>query len=115
MTRPSTRYSSALHTPSHSLLATPTTRQLDNQSFISTITISPIPSYRGRESLFSNHTAAVDSPNHGSSLLVEEMGTPEGEQIQRLRLWRHDALVQHQYETATFIGDKVLAKTSLDI
>ncbi|EGV64727.1 anaphase-promoting complex subunit Cut9 [Yamadazyma tenuis] len=33
-------------------------------------------------------------------------------QAEKLRLWRHDALMQHQYKTAEFIGDKVLALTS---
>lgn len=30
----------------------------------------------------------------------------------RLRLWRHDALLQHHYKTAEYIGDKVLALTN---
>ncbi|KAK9447847.1 uncharacterized protein V1518DRAFT_420601 [Limtongia smithiae] len=29
----------------------------------------------------------------------------------RLRLWRHDALLQHQYQTAVFVGDIVLSLT----
>ncbi|ODV76973.1 TPR-like protein [Suhomyces tanzawaensis NRRL Y-17324] len=32
-------------------------------------------------------------------------------QAEKLRLWRHDALMQHHYKTAEFIGDKVLALT----
>ncbi|KAK9476350.1 hypothetical protein V1514DRAFT_298577 [Lipomyces japonicus] len=32
-------------------------------------------------------------------------------QADRLRLWRHDALMQHQYHTAVFIGDTVLSIT----
>ena len=31
--------------------------------------------------------------------------------IDRMRLWRHDALMQHLYETAAFWGDKVLSWT----
>lgn len=31
---------------------------------------------------------------------------------QFLREWRRDALDKHQYESAIFIGDKVLALTS---
>lgn len=31
---------------------------------------------------------------------------------ERLRLWRHDALNQHHYETAEYIGDKILSMTS---
>ncbi|KAH7884628.1 hypothetical protein F5I97DRAFT_1938027 [Phlebopus sp. FC_14] len=38
----------------------------------------------------------------------------EGEwgMIDRMRLWRHDALMQHLYETAAFWGDKVLSWTN---
>jgi anaphase-promoting complex subunit 6 len=32
-------------------------------------------------------------------------------QADKLRLWRHDALMQHQYKAAEYIGDKVLALT----
>lgn len=32
-------------------------------------------------------------------------------QAEKLRLWRHDAWMQHQYKAAEFIGDKVLALT----
>lgn len=31
---------------------------------------------------------------------------------EKLRLWRHDALMQHHYATAEFVGDKVLALTN---
>lgn len=31
---------------------------------------------------------------------------------EKLRLWRHDALMQHQYDTAEYIGDKILSLTS---
>lgn len=32
-------------------------------------------------------------------------------QADKLRLWRHDALLQHHYKTAIYIGDKVLSLT----
>ncbi|CAH2353306.1 anaphase-promoting complex subunit Cdc16p [[Candida] railenensis] len=32
-------------------------------------------------------------------------------QAEKLRLWRHDALMQHHYKTAEYIGNKVLALT----
>lgn len=32
--------------------------------------------------------------------------------VERMRLWRHDAIWQHLYETAAFWGDKVLSWTS---
>ncbi|KZT29838.1 TPR-like protein [Neolentinus lepideus HHB14362 ss-1] len=31
--------------------------------------------------------------------------------VDRMRLWRHDAMMQHLYDTATFWGDKVLSFT----
>jgi Anaphase-promoting complex, cyclosome, subunit 3 len=31
--------------------------------------------------------------------------------VDRMRLWRHDALMQHLYDTAAFWGDKVLSWT----
>lgn len=101
-----------LGTPTQSLLGTPTTRQMESQSFVSTITISPIPGYR-RESLLSNQTFLSRSPADVSTILESDLDTPEAAQAQRMRLWRHDALIQHQYETAAFIGDKVLARTSM--
>jgi len=44
----------------------------------------------------------------------EEEGCPSDEwtMVDRMRLWRHDALMQHLYETAAFWGDKVLSWTS---
>lgn len=32
--------------------------------------------------------------------------------VDRMRLWRHDAMMQHLYETAAYWGDKVLSWTS---
>lgn len=46
--------------------------------------------------------------------LLENRQTNELEpltQAEKLRLWRHDAFMQHHYNTAEFIGDKVLALT----
>ena len=36
----------------------------------------------------------------------------EWDAVDRMRLWRHDALMQHLYETAAFWGDKILSWTS---
>lgn len=32
--------------------------------------------------------------------------------VDRMRLWRHDAMMQHLYDTAAFWGDKILSWTS---
>ena len=39
-------------------------------------------------------------------------GDTEWGMVDRMRLWRHDALMQHLYETAAFWGDKILSWTS---
>ncbi|KAG8213232.1 hypothetical protein J3R82DRAFT_11698 [Butyriboletus roseoflavus] len=43
-----------------------------------------------------------------------EQDLDEGEWgvVDRMRLWRHDALMQHLYETAAFWGDKILSWTN---
>jgi anaphase-promoting complex subunit 6 len=47
---------------------------------------------------------SVDSPLVRSSLQPLS-------QVDRLKLWRQDALMQHHYQTAEYIGDKILALT----
>jgi anaphase-promoting complex subunit 6 len=42
----------------------------------------------------------------------EEDNEDEWGLVDRMRLWRHDAMSQHLYETAVFWGDKILAWTS---
>lgn len=42
----------------------------------------------------------------------EEQGVYEWGMVDRMRLWRHDALMQHLYETAAFWGDMVVSWTS---
>jgi anaphase-promoting complex subunit 6 len=37
---------------------------------------------------------------------------PEWGMIDRMRLWRHDALMQHLFDSAAFWGDKILSWTS---
>lgn len=44
----------------------------------------------------------------------EDEGEPrEGweKMVEKMRTWRHDAMMQHLYETAAFWGDKVLCWT----
>lgn len=49
-----------------------------------------------------------DNPRHSTSHHGEEPVS----RVHKLRLWRHDALMQHQYKTAEYIGDKILCLTS---
>lgn len=58
----------------------------------------------------------LDSPS-SHSFFLERSVTGEANDpdpltlVERLRLWRHDALLQHQHQTAAFVGDKVLSLT----
>ncbi|KAI6035689.1 cell division control protein 16 [Pisolithus marmoratus] len=55
-----------------------------------------------------NHTVDVFQ----DSELAGESEDGEWGMVDRMRLWRHDALMQHLYETASFWGDKILSWTS---
>jgi hypothetical protein len=46
-------------------------------------------------------------------VLVDDEGEEEHSwgMIDRMRLWRHDAMMQHLYSTAAFWGDKILSWT----
>lgn len=47
--------------------------------------------------------------------IVPEVAEDEDEDwglVDLMRLWRHDAIMQHLYESAAFWGDKVLSWTS---
>lgn len=61
---------------------------------------------RSHHSLFFNLERGGGSEHPPSGRTTEPLSRAE-----KLRLWRHDALMQHQYQTAEFIGDKVLALT----
>lgn len=43
---------------------------------------------------------------------VDDESDYEWGMVDRMRLWRHDALMQHLYETAAFWGDKIVSWTS---
>jgi anaphase-promoting complex subunit 6 len=75
-----------------------------------------------------NVNVLLDTPlntsNNLDSLRIHNSAKPGGSPIpnqptaanlsaaEKLRLWRHDALMQHHYSTAEYIGDKVLSLTN---
>lgn len=59
-----------------------------------------------------NTTLFFNMGNNQHQNLHEQQPDQPLSQAEKLRLWRHDALMQHQYKTAEFIGDKVLALTN---
>ena len=61
------------------------------------------------------HPLANDTTDVFQDSELEDDDEPEGYEwgmVDRMRLWRHDALMQHLYETAAFWGDKVVSWTS---
>jgi len=55
-----------------------------------------------------NSDAFQDSEDDADDESESEWGI-----VDRMRLWRHDALLQHLYETAAFWGDKIISWTSM--
>lgn len=54
-----------------------------------------------------NNSNSSGKLSNGNSAISGNLSPAE-----KLRLWRHDALMQHHYRTAEYIGDKVLALTN---
>ena len=48
-----------------------------------------------------------DADDEGDEEDAHEWGV-----VDRMRLWRHDALMQHLYDSAAFWGDKIVSWTS---
>lgn len=76
---------------------------------------SPRRHRRAKESMSRQHPLANDTTD-----VFQEMGddADDGDEyewgmVDRMRLWRHDALMQHLYETAAFWGDKIVSWTSI--
>lgn len=61
----------------------------------------------------SAHPLAVDTTDvfQDSDDEAEEEDDEEWGTVDRMRLWRHDAMMQHLYVTAAFWGDKILSWT----
>lgn len=76
---------------------------------------SPRVLRRAREAS-SRHPLANDTTDVFQDSDLEESDESEEEyewgMVDRMRLWRHDALMQHLYETAAFWGDKIVSWTS---
>lgn len=84
----------------------------------STLYISPLVTNRNEMFVTPPNPKATifESPGTNNTTLFlnvdRSAASPPLSQAEKLRLWRHDALMQHQYKTAEFIGDKVLALTN---
>ncbi|KAH9928423.1 TPR-like protein [Amylocystis lapponica] len=62
----------------------------------------------------SRHPLANDNTDVFQDSIGDDGSEDEYEwsRVDRMRLWRHDALMQHLYETAAFWGDKILSWTN---
>ena len=91
-----------------------------NQSMLSASPLrsSPRRKHRAHRETASRgpHPLATDTTDIFQDSEIGADSDDEDEQewgmVDRIRLWRHDALMQHMYETAAFWGDKVLSWTS---
>jgi anaphase-promoting complex subunit 6 len=62
-----------------------------------------------RHPLANDRTNVFQDSDEGENDEVEKY---EWGMVDRMRLWRHDALMQHLYDTAAFWGDKIVSWTS---
>lgn len=84
-----------------------------NCSMLPTSPRSSIRRHRRAKESMGRHPLANDSMDvFQDAEMVSENEDGEWGMVDRMRLWRHDALMQHLYETATFWGDKILSWTS---
>lgn len=56
-------------------------------------------------------TTTLTTTTTTTATSVAEFDISELSSIEKLRLWRHDALMQHLYKTAEFIGNKIYTMT----
>ncbi|KAG6849727.1 hypothetical protein H0H93_005930 [Arthromyces matolae] len=73
---------------------------------------SPRRHRKAKESVSRQHPLANDTTDVFNETEVEDDEDHEWGMVDRMRLWRHDALMQHLYETAAFWGDKILSWTN---
>ncbi|KAF9565181.1 TPR-like protein [Agrocybe pediades] len=75
---------------------------------------SPRKHKKGKSSLGRAHPLANDTTDvfQDSEDDADDESEYEWGMVDRMRLWRHDALMQHLYDTAAFWGDKILSWTN---
>lgn len=66
---------------------------------------------------FNGENVTGEAPNPINPPTLGALGTSGSNEeplsrAEKLRLWRHDAFMQHHYETAEYIGDKILSLTN---
>lgn len=76
---------------------------------------SPTRQSKRKESTTSRHPLAQDTTDvfQESDDDADDEDEYEWGMVDRMRLWRHDAMMQHLYDTAAFWGDKIVTWTSM--
>ena len=59
-----------------------------------------------------NPNANNNTTNNNTNLVTNDIDISQLTAIEKLRLWRHDALMQHKYKTAEFVGNKIYSMTN---
>jgi len=98
-----------------STISNPHSLGLDPNSSVlpaSPLCSSPRRHRKTKSSLNKPHPLANDTTDVFQDLEEDDESKYEWGMVDRMRLWRHDALMQHLYETAAFWGDKILSWTS---
>ena len=98
-----------------STISNPHSLGLDPNSSVlpaSPLRSSPRRHRKTKSSLNKPHPLANDTTDVFQDLEEDDESEYEWGMVDRMRLWRHDALMQHLYETAAFWGDKILSWTS---
>ncbi|KAG8909308.1 anaphase promoting complex subunit cdc16 [Tulasnella sp. 417] len=97
-------------------------RRADRSSIMSGVSIQqqslPPQSTPAVRQLRFDSTQTADGPGNdtqtqaATDLEEEELDEEDWSIVDRMRLWRHDAMMQHLHDSAVFWGDKVLSWTS---
>ena len=72
---------------------------------------APVRSRLGEESFHMDVTASPGRRSYLGEAVDHEEGERSWGMVDSMRIWRHDAMIQHLYETAAFWGDKILSWT----
>ncbi|KAF8515403.1 TPR-like protein [Hysterangium stoloniferum] len=113
----STKSGSPLHSTPHASASGLPPALDPNCSIFQASPRTKVDSYTARRSARhplteAGNVSAITVSDQDADDECDQQGSEEWTMVDRMRLWRHDALMQHLYETAAFWGDKVLSWTS---
>nr|GAT60873.1 predicted protein [Mycena chlorophos] len=83
-----------------------------NRSILPASPLRSSPRHASRQKDPASTTRGQHPLANDTNIFQDEESDYEWGMVDRMRLWRHDALMQHLYETASFWGDKILSWTN---